>query len=319
MAFAAPAYVEHHGLSAGTVNTNVRVETVDGPRFMRVNEGKSQEDVAREAAIIAHVAARGVSSPLPLRTPAGEPFAVSLHSGAIVSLFPWVAGRTLRRAEVLPRHAYEVGQALAILHRTSDDFTDRRPGRYEPDEIDRRYARLQTATATGDRSIDQELAASLAVLGPELAALRRDRSPNLPVGLIHGDLFIDNVLWSEDDSTFRALLDFEQASWGHLAYDLAVTTLAWCFGRDDFRVDVTTALLAGYAEKRPPTREEWRSFVPELRFAACRFAVTRITDVHQRAGLGAPPGKDYRRYLLRLQRIHQHASDGTFGPPQSRR
>ena len=79
---------------------------------------------------------------------------------------------------------------------------------------------------------------------------------------------------------------------------------------DDFRADVTRALLDAYTAVRPPTADERAAFGAELRFAACRFAVTRITDVHLKRAEGAAPGKRFQRYLDRLARIEQHlASD----------
>ncbi|HET6150439.1 MAG TPA: homoserine kinase [Polyangia bacterium] len=311
-AFGAPAYRAHRAIAVGTINTNLRVETADGPRFLRVNEGKSEADVAREAAIVAHTAARGVPTPAPARAPGGLPYV--RFSDAFVSLFPWLPGRTLARAEVGPAHARQVGAALARLHLAGQGFPDHRPGRYEPPEIDRRLA-----VATAAAASHPELQPAVATLAPELAALRRERHAELPLGLIHADLFIDNVLFDTPDladagiaptGDLVALLDFEQASWGCFAYDLAVTLLAFAFGRDDFRPDVVRALVDGYAGVRAPTAAERAALGPELRFAACRFAVTRITDVHLRRGQGAPPGKDFARYLARLAQVKRHLAAG---------
>ena len=132
------------------------------------------------------------------------------------------------------------------------------------------------------------------------------------MGLIHGDLFVDNVLFLPTGEALSALLDFEQASWGRLAYDLAVTVLAFGFGRDDFRPEITRALIDAYVASRPPSAEERAAFGAELRFAACRFAVTRITDVHLKQGAGAAPGKRFQRYLARLASVRAHldAADG---------
>ncbi len=108
----------------------------------------------------------------------------------------------------------------------------------------------------------------------------------------------------------RALLDFEQASWGRFAYDLAVTTLAFGYGRDDFRPEVVRALIDAYARIRPPTSEERAAFGAELRFVACRFAVTRITDVHLKRAAGAAPGKRFERYLERLSSVRRRLDAG---------
>lgn len=294
------AYRNHQAIAAGTINTNLRVETADGLRFLRINEGKTADDVVREAAIVAHLAAAGVPTPVPLTAPTGAPYA--LWQGQFVSIFPWLAGRTLARGELVPAHAEQVGRALGRLHVAGATFPDRRPGRYEPDEIDRRVVRIAELAST-----DPALAAAVDVLAPELEALHRERATDLPLGLIHGDLFVDNVLF--DGAAMTALLDFEQASWGRLAYDLAVTTLAFGYGRDDFRPDVVRALFAGYRAERPLDARERAAFLAELRFVACRFAVTRITDVYLRTA-GAAPGKDFRRYLARLESIRHHAAAG---------
>jgi homoserine kinase type II len=321
--FGVAGYRAHRAIPAGTINTNLRVETDAGPLFLRVNEGKSTDDVGREAAIVSHLAARGVPTPVPHPSPGGQPFV--RWRDQIVSLFPWVPGRTLARAEVTPAHAAAVGAALARLHQAGADFPDRRPGRYEPDEIARRLAQVAALARP-------ELAEAVSILTAEMGRLATERPLGLPTGLIHGDLFVDNVMFglgahgspeggaptaagarSEQAPTeLVALIDFEQASWGRLAYDLAVTVLAFGFGRDDFRDDLSRALIGAYVAARPPTAAERAAFGAELRFAACRFAVTRITDVHLKREAGAAPGKRFQRYLDRLARVRQHLAADTL-------
>ena len=91
---------------------------------------------------------------------------------------------------------------------------------------------------------------------------------------------------------------------------VAVTALAFGFGRDDFRADVVRPLIDAYAAVCPPTAEERAGFGAELRFAACRFAVTRITDVHLKRDAGAAPGKNFQRYLDRLASVRTHLAAG---------
>jgi homoserine kinase type II len=304
-AFSISGYRAHQPIAVGTINTNIRVETADGPLFLRINEGKSESDVRREAAIVAHAAARFVPTPVPRAAADGALFA--RWGDDFVSLFPWVRGRTLARAELTSVHAAAVGSALARLHLASDGYPDHSPGRYEPPEIDARLARI---AAVGRA----ELGPAVAVLGPELARLRAERISGVPLGIIHGDLFVDNVLY-DDTAALTALIDFEQASWGRLAYDLAVTTLAFGYGRDDFRSEIVRALIDAYVDARargarPVNDLERAAFGAELRFVACRFAVTRITDVHLKRDAGAAPGKNYQRYLDRLASVKKHLAAG---------
>src|SRR5688572_507462 len=188
-AFGVGGYRAHQPIAVGTVNTNVRVETETGLLFLRVNEGKSEYDVRREAAIVAHAAAHGVPTPVPRLAAGGPPFAD--WRGERVSLFPWVAGRTLARAQLTPAHAAAVGGALARLHLASAGYADHRPGRYEPDEIAARLARVAGLARP-------ELAGAVAVLLPELTQLASQRAAHVPLGIIHGDLFVDNVMFGDD-------------------------------------------------------------------------------------------------------------------------
>ncbi len=298
-------YAGHQPIAVGTINTNLRVDTAAGRLFVRINEGKSEDDVWREAAIVAHAAAQGVPTPVPRAASDGLAFA--RWRGEFVSLFPWVEGRTLARAELTPAHAAAVGAALARLHFASAGFPDHTPGRYEPPEIDARLARIAALARP-------ELADAVAVLTPELDRLRRERVEDVPLGIIHGDLFVDNVMF-DGAGALAALIDFEQASWGRLVYDLAVTTLAFGYGRDDFRAEIVRALVEAYVAARPVSDAERAAFGAELRFVACRFAVTRITDVHLKREAGGAPGKSYQRYLDRLASVTKHlaAGDGLFG------
>ena len=159
-------YLGHDSIAAGTINTNIRVETRVGRRFLRINEGKSTDDVAREAAIVGHASAAGVPTPAPYTATTGEPFA--LWRGEIVSLFPWLPGRTLARADVTAAQARQVGRALGRLHRVGTTFPDPRPSRYEPAEIDARVERIASVASS-----DALLSGAVARLRPELAALAR--------------------------------------------------------------------------------------------------------------------------------------------------
>ncbi|HKQ71326.1 MAG TPA: phosphotransferase, partial [Polyangiaceae bacterium] len=147
---------------------------------------------------------------------------------------------------------------------------------------------------------DQALAAMAPLVGERLDRAERERNPDLPHGIIHGDLFRDNVLW--EGGTPSALLDFESACDGSWTYDIMVTMLAWCYG-DDLDEALGRALFAGYAKVRRPSDVELRALGAEGRIAALRFTVTRITDFAMRTGLGARVTKDYRRFWARHERI----------------
>jgi homoserine kinase type II len=135
-------------------------------------------------------------------------------------------------------------------------------------------------------------------------AENRDRA--LPAGLVHGDLFRDNVLWTGD--RVAALLDFESAFRGPLAYDLAVLVLSWCYA-DAFEPDLARAMVRSYESVRPLEPIEKRALYTEMRFGALRFTITRITDYSMRGGEGRVM-KDWRRFLARLDALEAMGQSG---------
>ncbi|HVK88656.1 MAG TPA: homoserine kinase [Kofleriaceae bacterium] len=288
-AFELGALQRGRAIAAGTVNTNIELVTDRGHWFLRVNEGKTEEDVAWEARLVAALAERGVATPAPLVARDGRPYAA--HAGKWVSAFPWRAGHHVDAAEVTPPLAEALGAQLAQLHLAGLSLPEawRRPSIYDHAHLVERYAGFHA-------SRDPELARAIEVLGEELdaasaAAAIRGRATT---GIIHGDLFRDNVLWA--DGRIAALLDFEQASGGSLAYDLAVCINDWCWTGGP-RADLYAALLAGYRRVRELAPGDREALPVELRAAAARFTITRITDVYL-AGVDNPE-KDFRAFLAR--------------------
>ncbi|MCB9574792.1 MAG: homoserine kinase [Kofleriaceae bacterium] len=281
-------------IAAGTINSNFDVEAAAGRFFVRVNEGKTVADVVWEGELVAALAARGVPAPVPL--PVGDARHL-VHRDLLISAFAWRAGGHRAAAEVSVGDAGRVGEVLARLHLAGLDLP---PAVRRRSIYDHAHLRARFAALPGDAvAADPALADAVALLGDELAWLdaRADARAAATAGLIHGDLFRDNVLFEGDDLV--AVLDFEQASGGSLAYDLAVCLNDWAWAGGP-RPDVARALVAGYQRVRPLTAADRAALPIELRAAAARFTLTRITDVHL-PGI-SNPDKDFRDFLARLAR-----------------
>ncbi len=277
------------GIPAGSVNSNFEV-TLGGSRvFLRVYEEQARSGAEAETRLIAGLAARGVKTPPPVaRTDGGL---VSEVRGKPAALFPWQAGGMRCQASVSPQDAERVGEALAGIH-VAGEGLPRGEGRFNAADLRERLRRIATAP-------DPELARHAAPLGASLDRWETARRA-LPRGLVHGDLFRDNVLWTRAGE-ISALLDFESASEGVLAYDLMVTILAWCVS-GELELELAQAVARGYTRLRPLSADEKRGLLAEASLAAIRFCVTRITDYAMRGGEGRVM-KDYRRFLMRLAKL----------------
>jgi homoserine kinase type II len=324
------AVVEVRPVLAGSVNSNYALVHSGGERapsipsgaggaqvFLRIYEEQDAQSARGEAALLDHLCAGGVRTPRPIATDGGD--FISEHAGKPVAIFPWCEGQGSCQAGVTAERARKVGEALARVHLAGATFQGGSKSRFDVQGM--RY-RLELLA---QRVLDAPLRLVTLELGAAL-----DRSLALPPpppesqGIIHGDLFRDNVLWDAEEH-LAALLDFESASRGSFAFDLMVTVLAWCYAGPTqgahFEIELARAMVAGYSAVRRIPEAERARFWAEARFAAARFTITRITDFELRPrGVGV--FKDYRRFLGRLRAIEALGAEGwgaLLGAPPSAR
>ncbi|HEX3593780.1 MAG TPA: phosphotransferase, partial [Polyangiaceae bacterium] len=214
------------------------------------------------------------------------------------ALYPWVDGEILCHARVTEAHCVSVGRALAQLHLSTPKTTPLAGGRFRIDDL---LARLDRIEKESPEHRDAALH-----IRRRLHHYTKRRDRTAPSGVIHGDLFRDNVLWQGE--RIAALIDFESVSHGPFAFDLMVTIHAWCYG-DAFCPELVSALLGGYHGVRRLEAAERAALAVEGALAALRFATTRITDFSMRAPPGKPPLRDYRRFLARLEALEHGMLD----------
>jgi homoserine kinase type II len=293
-AFGLGSVQRSRAIAAGTINSNYELVTEDGTFFVRVNEGKAEEDVAWESSLVGALAQAGIPTPAPLVARDGRPYApLPGAAGKWVSAFPWRPGKHVDAAEVSRERAETLGATLARMHMAGLALPAawRRGSIYDHEHLVARFARIE-------RAAEPQLVAATAILREELA-IATEAGPVRKLathGIIHGDLFRDNVLW--DGMQISALLDFEQASGGSLVYDLAVCVNDWCWTTEP-RLELAYALIAGYQRVRMLTTSDREALPYEIRAAATRFTITRITDVY--LARVTNPEKDFRDFLARVE------------------
>jgi homoserine kinase type II len=270
---------EFQAVAGGSVNSNFRVRADGKLVFLRLYEEQRLDGARREVAMLASLRAAGVPTPRAL----GD---VEELAGRPAVLFPWVEGQMRCQAAVSSNDTAALGHTLAELHRVKG--IEAPAGRFHTDAL---HDRLDVIAAS-DRAAEFPVERLRRVLDE----VERARDVSLPRGVVHGDLFRDNVLW--EGNRLAALLDFESAFDGPLVYDLAVCILAWCFG-EALDPDLERGLLAGYESVRPLSEQEKTGLRAEKLFGAVRFTITRITDYAMRPAEGRVM-KDWRRFLSRL-------------------
>jgi homoserine kinase type II len=283
----------------GSVNTNYHLWARGERFFLRVNEGKTEADVRFEAEVQRYLFEARFPVPHLHLADDGRPFV--LVAGKPAMLFSYAPGEEIARDAAGPERCRRVGEQLGRLHELSTGFTQERPNPYAVARVAGWIAELRP-----DGDGDPDAAAALPVLEDELA--RAERLPGAPRGLLHGDLFIDNVLWVGDRVSF--VLDWEMTCVDPFAYDLGVAVNAWAYV-DRYDAARARALVAGYRAKRRLDPDTIEALYAWSRYAALRFTASRIHAFH-RAELGADrlAWKDWRRYRDRLVALREMGERG---------
>ena len=283
----------YKGIAEGVENSNFLLYTSAGNFILTLYEKRvAAGDLPFFLGLMEHLAARGITCPQPVKNCQGG--VLGKLAGRPAAIVTFLDGLWIRRPN--PGHCAAVGEALARLHIAGKDFPDKRANALSVESWRALYAQ---AKERGD-SVRPGLCAEIA---KELDALDKSWPRDLPQGVIHADLFPDNVFFLGDK--LSGLIDFYFACTDTLAYDVAVCLNAWCFEPDhSYNVTKGRALLRSYATVRALSAAE-RAALPMLaRGAAMRFLLTRLVD-----WLAVPEGalvkpKDPLEYYRKL-RFHQ--------------
>jgi homoserine kinase type II len=285
------------GIAEGVENSNYLVGTERGTFILTLYEKRvSPGDLPFFIALMDHLAHQGVACPTPVRAKDGG--ALRELCGRPAAIVTFLNGMWPRR--IAPFHCAGVGAALAGLHRAGESFAMTRPN----DLGLAGWHRLYVACAARADDVQGGLGAELS---DELEALEAEWPKNLPSGVIHADLFPDNVFFR--DRELSGLIDFYFACTDAFAYDLAVCINAWCFEPGgDFNVTKARLLVGHYRAIRPLTPAEINALPLLARGSALRFLLTRLCDwLNQTEGALVRP-KDPIEYLKKV-RFHRGITD----------
>ena len=291
--YAIGALTSFKGIAEGVENSNYLVYTEAGRYILTLYEKRvNREDLPYFLALMEHLAARGLSCPLPVRDREGR--ALKELAGRPAALITFLEGLWVRRPGI--EHCAGLGDALARFHIAGSDFAMSRAN-------DLSLPGWQSLFEAIGGGADQVIPGLADVIAEELQYLEGAWPDDLPVGVIHADLFPDNVFFLGDKVS--GLIDFYFACNDMLAYDIAVCLNAWCFETDgSFNVTKARALLEAYEAVRPLTKAELDRLPTLARGAALRFLLTRTYDLINTDANALVKTKDPNEYLRKL-RFHQ--------------
>ncbi len=291
--------LSYKGIAEGVENSNFLVHTSTGNYILTLYEKRvAAKDLPFFLGLMQHLASRGISCPLPIKDKKGD--VLGKIAGRPAAIITFLDGLWLRRPGAV--HCAALGEALAKLHLAGLNFDLKRRNTLSVDGWRPLFEHCRDRVNEVQRSLRD-------LIEKELASLERDWPRGLPQGVIHSDLFPDNVFFLGE--TLSGMIDYYFACNDALAYDVAICLNAWCFEADhSYNVTKGRALLQNYARVRQLDEAE-RAALPRLaRGAALRFLLTRLVD-----WFNVPPGalvrpKDPMEYFRKL-RFHQQVKSAS--------
>jgi homoserine kinase type II len=299
--------LSYKGIAEGVENSNFLLHTTSGYFILTLYEKRvAKGDLPFFLALMAHLAVHGITCPQPVKNRRGE--ALAMLAGRPAAIITFLEGIWPRKPNTA--HCAGVGQVLAKMHLAGRDFG---------------MSRANALSVSGWRPLF-DAAASHAdelqhglrdFISAELDALESGIWPeHLPNGVIHADLFPDNVFFLGEK--LSGVIDFTFACDDILAYDIAITLNAWCFETDhSFNVTKARAFLNAYGRERKLSEAEQDALPLLARGAALRILLTRLVD-----WFNVPPGalvrpKDPLEYVRKLRFQQGVKSIRDYGVEQS--
>jgi homoserine kinase type II len=282
--------VSFKGIAEGVENSNFYLRTERGAYILTLYEKRVQaEDLPFFLGLMDHLAARGIACPVPVHRKDGARAAEL--KGRPAAILTFLEGVSLRRPDA--PHCAAAGAALAHLHEAGADFKVARANTLGPAE----WPALAGQT---EGAVDDVQPGLAALIAESLDRVRCGWPSALPAGVIHADLFPDNVLFRHD--AVSGLIDFYFACNDAYAYDLAVMLNAWCFEADGtFNITKSRSLVTGYRSRRALSDAETGGLPLLCVGAALRFLLTRLYDWLNRDADALVRPKDPREFARRLR------------------
>jgi homoserine kinase type II len=295
-----PKLVSVRALPEGRANGHQLLETARGKFAVRFDELKSEIETKRELDLLAFLRKHGLPCLVPLADSRGRH--CREWGAKRLSVYKHVDGRRVAAENLSAAQLENVGRVMADLHLVGKAYKKGVDNRFGFDRVAEIYLGVRGR-------LPHYLKKIVRILDEEVEYLRNYLENKLPKGIIHGDLFADNIRFKGDKIV--SVLGFESAARGKFILDLATAVNTLCFENGSYSLKRFESLIGGYEALRTLSLAEWDAFPNELRFSAFRFTVTRLRDfflnpVDERQQIN----KDFQDFFERLRILRREREGG---------
>ena len=277
------------GISSGVTNTNYFVETDTTKLILTIFEENKLEELPFYLDLMRFLASKNFPCPLPVINNNNEHLTLIKDKPAVLVSFLLGA----EKESITEDDCCSVGEALAKLHTSAKDFSGKKKNSRNIDWISTKFNELKKRLSGSDQTIIEQ----------EIDYQKNCLTDGLPSGIIHGDLFRDNVFFHQEK--LSAFIDFYYACNDHLILDIAITINDWCSNSDgSLKKEKFDLFLNGYQSIRMLQNSELKYLNNALRLAALRFWLSRLDAYYNILESESVSIKDpnyFRKVLLNRQ------------------
>ena len=261
--------IEYKGITQGIENTNYFLKTSQENYILTIFEKRVNiKDLPFYLDLMDHINSQGINCPKSLLSKQKE--RLQSIKKKKIAIFTFIDGKCLKHWN--KEICYCVGKELAKLHQLSTNFYKTRNNDFSINKWVSIFEKLNKKVSNFFPGVDS-------IISKELNFLKKNWLKNLPSGIIHADLFPDNILF--ENNKISGIIDFYFSCIDFFVYDLAITINAWCFNKNKFQYNFFSSLVNGYQSERRLTDQEKNKLNVSLRGAAMRFLLTRLLDFYK--------------------------------------
>ena len=289
------------GINEGIQNTNYKIK-IDAKDFiLTIYENiNSIDDLDFFLSLMNYLSSKGIKCPIPIEN------SKSNYVGEIKSkpaaLLTFIDGKST--LNIKKDHTFEVGKVLAEMHLNTRDFPLEKINDLSVDGWEKLLIKNKNKIDKFEKNLYKKIEDKIIII-------RKKWPKDLPSGVIHADLFPDNVLFK--DGKVSGLIDFYFSCTDYFTYDLCICINAWCFNyKNEFQIDLFQNLLKGYQSIRKLEEEEINAIPLLCHASSLRFLLTRIDNWKNKNDLDIVNYQDPMEFLKRLEFHELNKNLGNF-------
>ena len=284
--------IKFQGIKQGIENTNYLLKTNNKKYILTIFEKRVQKkDLPFFMKLMDKFNQQKINCPKPLKDKNDKYLTLIKNKAACIVTF--LKGKDKKNLN--NKNCYDVGKNIGTLHKASNKIKLYRKNSMSINNLDSLLKSIKFKYKTIAPNLES-------VLKINLEEIKKKWPKNIPKGIIHGDLFIDNIFFNKNK--FAGFIDFYFSCNDYFMYEIAIGINALCFDNKKNKFILNNqkvkSLIKGYQSVKKISLKEKNALNILCRGAALRYLLTRIYDYFNTPKTALINIKDPKEYFQKL-------------------